>query len=73
MLYGQVKVLWILDEYLQQILAGINTIEVRVGYSNICKLQVGQCVRLNDRYLFQLVRIAFYPDFAALLTHEDAA
>ena len=29
------KTLWIKDEYLQLILAGRKTIEVRVGYSNI--------------------------------------
>ena len=32
------KTLWIKDEYLQLILAGCKTIEVRVGYSNIEKL-----------------------------------
>ena len=69
----QVKVLWIKDEYLQQILAGNRTIEVRVGYGNIHKLKAGQLVRLNDRYLFRLARIALYPDFATLLAHEDVA
>ena len=72
MLAEQVKVLWIKDEYLQQILAGKKTIEVWVGYNNIRKLQAGQDVRLNDRYLFRLARIALYPDFATLLAHEDA-
>lgn len=71
MLDEQVKVLWIKDEYLRQILAGNKTVEVRVGYSNIRKLYVGQVVRLNDRYLFRLTRISFYADFAALLAHED--
>jgi ASC-1-like (ASCH) protein len=69
----QAKVLWIKDDYLQQILAGDKTIEVRVGYSNIRQLQPGQYIRLNDRYLFRLTRVALYPDFAALLAHENAA
>ncbi|MHB1355578.1 MAG: ASCH domain-containing protein [Anaerolineae bacterium] len=73
MLVDQVKVLWIKDEYLQQVLAGNKTIEVRVGYSNIRKLHVGQVVRLNDRYLFRLARVIIYPDFASLLAHEDPA
>lgn len=73
MLAAPAKVLWIKDEYLQQILAGNKTIEVRVGYGNIVKLRAGQYVRLNDRYLFRLARVALYPDFVALLAHEDAA
>jgi ASC-1-like (ASCH) protein len=44
------KTLWIKDEYLQLILAGRKTIEVRVGYSNIVRLQVGDRVSLNEQH-----------------------
>ncbi len=67
----QVKVLWIKGEPLQQILAGRKTVEVRVGYSNIRKLQAGQLLRLNDRYLYRLRRITIYASFGELLAHED--
>jgi len=73
MLVEQAKTLWIRDEYLQLILAGKKTIEVRVGYSNIRKLMAGQVVRLNDLYLFRLARVAIYPDFITLLAHENPA
>ncbi|MHB9032555.1 MAG: ASCH domain-containing protein [Anaerolineae bacterium] len=69
----QVKVLWIREEPLSEILAGRKTVEVRVGYSNILRLQAGQLIRLNDQYLYRLKRVAVYPDFEALLRHEDPA
>jgi len=72
------KTLWIKDEYLQLILAGHKTIEVRVGYSNvgysnIKRLQVGDRLMLNDQYPFVIRRIGHYTSFEELLAHEDAA
>lgn len=40
------KTLWIKDGYLQFILAGRKTVEVRVGYSNIARLQAGDRLML---------------------------
>jgi ASC-1-like (ASCH) protein len=68
-----IKTLWIKDEYLQQILAGRKTIEVRVGYSNIRKLKVGDILLLNDCYRFTIRRIGSYPGFEELLKNEDPA
>ncbi len=67
------KVLWIKDEYLQWILEGRKTIEVRVAYSNIARLEAGDLLRLNDRYLFSILRIGRYASFAELLAHENPA
>lgn len=67
------KILWIKDECLQLILAGRKTIEVRVGYSNIRRLQVGDRLMLNDQYPFVIRRIGHYTSFEELLDHEDAA
>ena len=67
------KTLWIKDEYLQLILAGLKTVEVRVGYSNITRLQVGDRLLLNDRHPFVIRRIGRYASFEELLAHEDAA
>ena len=67
------KTLWIRDEYLQLVLAGRKTIEVRVGYSNITRLQVGDRLLLNDQHSFVIRRIARYASFEELLCHEDAA
>lgn len=67
------KVLWIKDEPLQQILDGRKTVEVRAGYANIRKLQPGQLLRLNDRYLYRLRRITVYASFEELLAHENPA
>jgi len=67
------KTLWVRDEYLQLILGGRKTIEVRVGYSNIRRLEVGDRLLLNDRHPFVIRRIGQYPGFEALLAREDAA
>ncbi len=67
------KTLWIKDEYLQQILAGDKTIEVRVAYSNLQRLEVGDCLRLNDHYPFIITRIGRYANFEELLAHENPA
>jgi ASC-1-like (ASCH) protein len=66
------KTLWIKDEYLQLILAGLKTVEVRVGYSNITRLQVGDRLLLNDQHPFVIRRIGHYASFKELLAHEDA-
>ena len=67
------KTLWIKDEYLQLILAGRKTIEVRVGYSNITRLQAGDHLLLNDQHPFVIRRIGHYASFEELLAHEDTA
>ena len=65
------RTLWIRDEYLHEILRGAKTVEVRVGYPNIVRLRPGDELRLNDRYLVRIRRIARYPGFEALLAAED--
>lgn len=67
------KTLWIKDEYLQLILAGRKTVEVRVAYSNIARLQVGDRLLLNEQYPFVIRRIGRYANFEELLAHEDPA
>jgi ASC-1-like (ASCH) protein len=58
-----VKTLWVREPYLNEILAGRKTVEVRVGYENIRRLQPGDQLKLNDRYLATLRRIGRYADF----------
>jgi len=67
------KTLWIEDEYLQLILAGRKTLEVRVGYSNIARLQVGDRLLLNEQHPFVIRRIGRYASFEELLAREEAA
>jgi HAD superfamily hydrolase (TIGR01662 family) len=67
------KTLWVREPYLSQILAGRKTIEVRVGYDNIRRLEPGDLLRLNDKHLVTVERIGRYADFEELLAHEDAA
>jgi ASC-1-like (ASCH) protein len=67
------KTLWIKDEYLQQILDGRKTVEVRVAYSNIVRLEPGDSLLLNDQHLYIIIDIRRYPDFEALVAAEDPA
>ncbi len=67
------KTLWVKDEYLSLILAGRKTIEVRVGYANVRRLEVGDRLLFNDQYPFIIRRIGHYDSFDALLAAEDAS
>ena len=67
-----IKTLWIREEYLELILQGRKTVEVRVGYSNIRRLKPGDELLLNGVHRFLIRRVAFYPDFDTLLLDEDA-
>ena len=67
------KTLWVKDEYLQQILSGRKTVEVRVAYSNIARLEPGDRLLLNGQYLYLITAVRRYPDFEALVAAEDAA
>lgn len=72
-LASRIKTLWIRESYLSQILAGRKTVEVRVGYKNIRRLQSGDQLKLNDQHLATIRRIGQYRDFEELLAHEDPA
>jgi ASC-1-like (ASCH) protein len=65
------KVLWVREPYLAQILAGRKTVEVRVAYSNIARLEVGDVLYLNGQHRVHIRRIGRYADFAEMLRHED--
>ncbi|MBN1484454.1 MAG: ASCH domain-containing protein [Chloroflexia bacterium] len=66
------KVLWIREPYLQQILAGRKTVEVRVGYSNITRLEPGDSLWLNEQHRVRIRRIGRYASFEEMLAHERA-
>jgi ASC-1-like (ASCH) protein len=67
----RVKTLWIKDENLQQILTGRKTVEVRVAYSNITRLEPGDILLLNDFHRYVISDIRRYLDFDALVAAED--
>jgi ASC-1-like (ASCH) protein len=68
-----IKTLWIRDEYLLQILAGRKTVEVRVAYSNIARLEPGDTLLLNDQYRYTITDVRRYSDFGAMVEAEDSA
>jgi putative hydrolase of the HAD superfamily len=67
---NQVKALWVREPYLNEILAGRKTVEVRVGYENIRRLKPGDQLRLNDRHLVTIRRVGRYSDLDELMAHE---
>ncbi len=69
----QTKTLWIKDEPLRQILDGRKTVEVRVAYSNLARLEPGDQLLLNDQHPYVVDRIERYASFEELLAREDPA
>jgi len=69
----RIKTLWVKDEYLQHILAGRKTVEVRVAYGNIVRLEPGDILLLNDQHPYVITAIRCYPDFETMLATEDPA
>jgi ASC-1-like (ASCH) protein len=67
------KTLWIRDAYLSEILAGRKSIEVRVAYPNIARLQVGDRLLLNEVHAYRIRRIGRYLSFEELLSSEEVA
>jgi ASC-1-like (ASCH) protein len=70
---ARTKTLWVKEAYLNQILGGRKTVEVRVAYANIARLQPGDILRLNDQYPYQITAIRHYPSFEAMVAAEDPA
>jgi ASC-1-like (ASCH) protein len=68
---SRLKTLWVKDEYLRQILTGRKTVEVRVAYSNITRLEPGDVLWLNEQYRYVITAIRRYPDFATLVAAEN--
>ncbi len=69
----RLKTLWLRQPYLDQIRTGQKTVEVRVGYDNIRRLEPGDRLLLNGEQPAAIRRVAHYTDFVELLAHEDAA
>ena len=69
---SRIKTLHVREPYRTQILTGRKSIEVRVGYANILRLEPGDRLRLGDQ-LVTILRIGRYADFEELLAHEDPA
>jgi ASC-1-like (ASCH) protein len=65
------KTLWIKEEYLEWILSGRKTIEVRVGYSNITRLQPGDQLLLNEQHRYTIRRVGRYDSFVDMLAEEE--
>lgn len=65
------KTLWVREPYLQQLLSGEKTVEVRVAYANIVKLRTGDRLLLNDRHPFEIRWISIYDSFETLLSNVE--
>ena len=61
--------------YLKLIADGIKTVEVRVGYPKMRRIQAGHELAFasgGDTVVTRVKRVAQYDSFEALLDHEDA-
>lgn len=62
-------------EYYQLINKGIKTLEVRVGYPDIKRVQKGDTITFKDysNIKFEVIRITRYQDFPDMLDNEDSS
>lgn len=66
--------LFIKRKYLEQIKSGKKTIEIRVGYSQIKKIQAGDIVNFGeDKTNFLVKDVRQYKTFKEALNNEDIA
>lgn len=63
----------IYQRFYNMIVRGEKTIEIRVGYDSIRKIQVGDRIRFNDRPESDMIvtRITEYQSFEAMMSAED--
>ena len=66
------KILWLKDEYLRQIVSGRKTVEIRVGYANILRLEPGDTLLLNNRYHYKVSAVRRYANFEEMVATEDS-
>jgi ASC-1-like (ASCH) protein len=69
-----VRELHIRKPYFDLIACGVKTVEVRVGYPSMRKIQQGQelvFVAGDERLRTRVVRVAEYASFEEMLNHED--
>lgn len=66
------KTLWIKRQFLEEILDGKKTVEVRVGYRNIQELKPGMRLLLNEEHEIGIKDVRRYPTFSEMLEHEEA-
>jgi ASC-1-like (ASCH) protein len=60
-------------QYLQGVLDGRKTIEIRVAYPHLAKMSAGDTLTFNDQHAYQVIKVNRYPSFDALLEGEDPA
>ena len=65
------KTLWIKRRFLEEILAGRKTLEVRVGYGNIRQLKPGMQLLLNGEYPVSIKAVRRYNSFEEMIARED--
>lgn len=70
---ARTKLLWVRDEYLQHILEGRKTVEVRVAYRNLARLEPGDVLLLNQRHPYRIRGIRRYANFEAMAAAEDVS
>ncbi len=65
------RTLWIKRRFLEEILEGRKTIEVRAGYRNIQDLKPGMRLLLNGECEAGIKDVRRYPTFSGMLAHEE--
>lgn len=67
------RLMWIKRRFLELILSGEKTLEVRVLYPNLRSIQKGELVSLNNQVTIRIKDIRKYRTFEEMLSREEAS
>lgn len=65
--------MWIKQKFLNLILSGKKTLEVRVLYPNLRRIKKGDLINLNNQATIRVKDVRTYSTFEEMLSHEKAS
>jgi ASC-1-like (ASCH) protein len=70
---ARIRKMWIKKRFLDLILSGEKTLEVRVLYPNLRSIQKGEIINFNNEALVRVKDIRKYSSFKEMLLKEEAS
>jgi len=70
---AKIRKMWIKKRFLDLILSGEKTLEVRVLYPNLRSIQKGEIINFNNEALVRVKDIRKYSSFEEMLLKEEAS
>jgi len=65
--------MWVKQRFLELILSGKKTLEVRVLYPNLRRIKKGDLINLNNQATIRVKDVRTYSTFEEMLSHEEVS